>query len=83
MGYKGVVKNNVVVLEDGVQLPDGTEVEVITQGWWLSEEARRNALNKEAFQKWLSDCDKHRERMKKTKDSVQIIHELREERSNR
>jgi len=32
MGYKGVVKDNVIVLEQGVKLPDGTEVEVITQG---------------------------------------------------
>ena len=26
--FKGTVKNNVVVLKEGVQLPDGTEVEV-------------------------------------------------------
>ena len=25
--YKGVVKDNIVVLEDGAQLPDGAEVE--------------------------------------------------------
>jgi hypothetical protein len=33
MGYKGVVKDNVIVLEQGVELPEGTEVEVIAQGW--------------------------------------------------
>jgi hypothetical protein len=29
MGYKGVVKDNIIVLEKGVKLPEGTEVEVI------------------------------------------------------
>jgi len=28
VGYKGVVKDNVIVLEQGVKLPEGTEVEV-------------------------------------------------------
>ena len=29
MNYKGIVKNNVVILEKGVKLPDGTSVEII------------------------------------------------------
>ena len=33
MGYKGVVKDNVIVLEKGVKLPEGTEVEITTPGW--------------------------------------------------
>lgn len=28
MGYRGVVKGNVVVLEEGIVLPEGTRVEV-------------------------------------------------------
>jgi len=83
MGYKGVVKDNVIVLEQGVKLPEGMEVEVIAQGWWMPEEARRNATDKRAFKRWLAKCDRHRERMKETTDSVQIIREMREERASR
>lgn len=32
MSYKGVVKGNVVILEKGVNLPDGTSVEIIPEG---------------------------------------------------
>ncbi len=32
MHYKGVVKDNVITLEEGVKLPDGTSVEVIPKG---------------------------------------------------
>jgi hypothetical protein len=28
MGYKGIVKGNVVLLEAGVQLPDGLQVDI-------------------------------------------------------
>ncbi len=83
MGYKGVVKDNVIILEQGVKLPDGTEVEVITHGWWMSEEARRNATDKESFRKLLDECDELRKQMPKTTDSVQIIREMREERASR
>ena len=83
MGYKGVVKDNVIVLEQGVKLPKGTEVEVIAQGWWMSEEARRNATDKESFRKLLDECDELRKQMPKTTDSVQIIREMREERASR
>ena len=83
MGYKGVVKDNVIVLEEGVKLPEGTEVEVMPQGWWMSEEAKRNATDKEAFRKWLARCSKHRKQMPMTTDSVQIIREMREARTSR
>ncbi len=32
MGYRGVVKGNVVVLEEGIALPEGTAVEVTPLG---------------------------------------------------
>jgi len=83
MGYKGVVKDNVIVLEQGVKLPDGTEVEVIAQGWWMSEEARLNATDKKSFKRLLDECDELRKQMPKTTDSVQIIREMREERASR
>jgi len=87
MGYKGVVKNNAIVLEDDVELPEGAEVEVITEGWWLSDEARRIAKDRDALQKWLTECDQLRARIRSemgvTTDSVQIIREMREARANR
>ena len=83
MGYKGVVKDNVIVLEDGIKLPEGAEVQVLPQGWWMSEEAKRNATDKEAFRRLLAECDKLREQMPETTDSVKIIHEMREARADR
>lgn len=32
VNYKGVVKDNVIILEKGVKLPDGTSVEIIPKG---------------------------------------------------
>ena len=43
--YKGVVKNNVIVLENGVQLPEGAKVEVRLPKK-LSEEKRRQAFER-------------------------------------
>ena len=83
MGYKGVVKGSVIVLENGVKLPEGTEVEVTTKGWWMSEEAKRNATDKESFRKLLDECVELRKQMPETTDSVKIIREMREERANR
>jgi len=83
MGYKGVVKDNVIVLEEGVKLPEGTEVQVFPQGWWMSEEAMRNATDKKAFKRLLAECDRLREQMPETTDSVKIIREMREARANR
>jgi len=83
MGYKGVVKDNVIVLEKGVKLPEGTEVQVVPQGWWMSEEAMRNATDKKAFKRLLAECDRLREQMPETTDGVKIIREMREARANR
>ena len=44
--YKGIVKENVVVLEAGTQLPDGTRVEVrLTQQPQKRSEAFARVLN--------------------------------------
>ena len=82
MGYKGVVKDNVIVLEKGVKLPEGTAVEVTAQGWWMSDAAMRNATDKEAFRRLLDECAELRKQMPETVDSVKIIREMREERSS-
>jgi len=40
--FKGTVKNNVVVLDEGVNLPEGAEVEVrVSNRQWRREEAFR------------------------------------------
>jgi predicted DNA-binding antitoxin AbrB/MazE fold protein len=83
VGYKGVVKDGVVILEQDVELPEGAEVEVILKGWWLSEEAKQNATDKKAFKKLIEECNKLREQMPETTDSVKIIREMREARANR
>ena len=82
MAYKGVLKDNVIVLENGVKLPKGMEVEVTTQGWWMSEEARRNATDKESFRKLLDECAELRKQMPETTDSVEIIREMQAPRSS-
>jgi hypothetical protein len=44
--YKGIVKNNVVILETGAHLPDGAEVEVrLLANRKRREEAFRRVLN--------------------------------------
>jgi hypothetical protein len=45
--FRGTVKNNVVVLEDGIHLPEGAEVDVVLP-------ARRRRL-KEAVERLLAD----------------------------
>lgn len=49
MTYRGVVRGNVIVLQAGVQLPEGTEVEVIPRegasgGIPREEQDKRKAL---------------------------------------
>ena len=74
MGYKGVVKGNVIVLENGVNLPEGTEVEVTTKGWWMSEEAKRNATDKESFRRLLDKCAELRKQMPKALPPSDPLH---------
>ena len=81
MRYKGVMKDGVIVLEESMKLLEGTEVEVIIQSWWMSEEAKRNATDKEAFRRLLDERAELRKQMPETTDSVKIIREMPEERS--
>ena len=83
MKCKGVVKNGVVVLEQGAELPECAEVEVIVKDWWMSKEAKRNATDKKSFKKLIDECDRLSEEMPETTDSVKIIREMREARANR
>lgn len=52
---KGVVKNNVVVLEEGAQLPEGTEVEVRVRRSKAEREAERRRKIKEAIDQILAN----------------------------
>jgi hypothetical protein len=53
--FKGTVKKNVVVLEEGVELPDGTVVEVRVPARRERQEARKRAKLKEAVQRILEN----------------------------
>jgi hypothetical protein len=80
MTCKGVIRNNVVILEEGVQLPDGLRVTVIPE-----EEIFSNVA---AEDEWLKICDEVREAIRArvggyAGDSVQELRELREERADR
>jgi len=48
----------------------------------MSEEAMRNATDKEAFRKLLDECAKLRKQMPEKADSVKTIREMRAERSS-
>jgi len=81
MTCKGVVKNNVVILEGGVQLPDGLRVTVMPE-----EETVFGDIT--AGDEWLEICDEVREAIRARAggyagNSVEELRELREERSSR
>lgn len=77
MAYRGIVKDNVVVLEKGVRLPEGTLVDVIPHE--DAEPAKRD--RQKQMREWLAGARKVREKMSVSKDSVEVLRELREERS--
>jgi hypothetical protein len=57
--FNGVVKNNVVVLEDGAQLPEGTEVEVRPRRSKAEREAERRRKIQEAVDQILANQITH------------------------
>ncbi|MCZ6677755.1 MAG: hypothetical protein O7E52_10950 [Candidatus Poribacteria bacterium] len=82
MPYTGIIKNQVVVLEEGVLLPEGTKVTVFPE----NNEVRR----KELREKW-NRFDEGAERVFQqllaevgtTSDSVEILRRLRDARADR
>ena len=68
MGYKGIVKGNVVVLEEGVTLPEGLQVDIVPVkepqpgspaallGVWGSDDVPDDAWD--AVEKALEDLDR-------------------------
>lgn len=55
--YRGVVKNGVIVLDDGVRLPDGTVVEVRVEVGWRSEAFERVLRHRQQNAGYLVNMD--------------------------
>jgi hypothetical protein len=79
MIYKGVVKGNVIQLEDDVTLPDGMRVTVAPE----EPTASRGEKPSITLQEWLHEARQVRAQLPKTSDSVDILRQLREERASR
>jgi hypothetical protein len=77
--YRGVVKGNVVHLEDEASLPDGLRVSVIPE-----EEFRNRAVeHPQNLKAWLQEARQVRAQLPGTSDSVDMLRQLREERASR
>ena len=79
MIYKGVVKGNVVQLEDAVTLPEGLRVSVIPE----EPASSRGVPHSVTLQAWLREARQVRAYLPKTSDSVDILRRMREERARR
>jgi hypothetical protein len=83
MTCTGVVRDGRVELEGDAVLPEGTRVRVIPEAAPEAAAETREPAQKMDLGEWLEMVRKHREGMPMTGDSVEILRELREERSNR
>lgn len=81
MPYKGVVKDKVIVLEGKTQLPEGTKVEVIPESEKQASQVSKK--REEIMARLWATTEAIFKESGMTSDSVEIIRELREERSNR
>jgi hypothetical protein len=73
--YRGIVKGNVVQLEDEATLPEGMRVSVIPE-----EQIREVTIKYPmALKAWLQEARQVRAQLPKTGDSVTILRQLREE----
>jgi hypothetical protein len=79
MIYKGIVKGHVIQLEDDVTLPDGMRVTVTPE----EQTGNRVLQSSLSLQAWLHEARQVRAQLPKTSDSVDILHQLREERASR
>ena len=79
MIYRGVVKGNVVHLEDEASLPEGLRVSVIP------EEEFRNVVveHPQNLKAWLQEARQVRAQLPETGDSVDMLRQLREGRASR
>jgi hypothetical protein len=79
MIYKGIVKGNVIQLEDDVTLPDGMRVTVAPEEPTVS----RGLKPAITLPEWLHEARQVRAQLPRTSDSVDILRQLREERARR
>jgi hypothetical protein len=79
MTYKGIVKGKLIELEGDVTLPEGTRVSVIPE-----ESATVNIPAPPlSLKAWLQEARQIRSQLPKTSDSVEILRQLRDQRTNR
>ena len=79
MIYRGIVKGNVVHLEDEASLPEGLRVSVIPE-----EEFRSVVVeHPQNLKAWLQEARQVRAQLPETSDSVDMLRQLREERASR
>lgn len=74
MIYKGVFKGKVVALEGDVVLPQGTRVSVIPE--------QPAIVPQQSLREWLQEARQLRARLPMTRDSVEILQQLRERRAS-
>jgi hypothetical protein len=79
MIYKGVVRGNVIHLEDEGTLPEGMRVTVTPE----EPVASRGLKPSITLQEWLHEARQVRAQLPRTSDSVDILRQLREERASR
>jgi hypothetical protein len=79
MIYKGVVKGNVVQLEEAITLPEGMRVSVIPE-----ESVPRGGMQPLfTLHTWVQEARQVRAHLPPTRDSVELLQQLREERASR
>lgn len=79
MVCKGVVKGNIIELEGGATLPEGTRVSVIPEHP-LTVSAPRHPMT---LKEWLREARQVRAQLPQTSDSVEVLRQLREGRASR
>jgi len=79
MTYRGIVRGNVIELEGGATLPEGTRVSVIPEQP-MTINGTQHPMSLKA---WLQEARQVRAQFPQTSDSVEILRELRERRASR
>ena len=79
MTYRGIVKEGLIELEGDVTLAEGTRVSV-TPEEPLAIDSRTSTMT---LKEWLQGARQVRAQLTRTGDSVEILRQLREERTNR
>ena len=76
MTYKGIARGNVIELEGGATLPEGTRVDIIPEQPFTGNVLQRPLT----LQEWRQEARQVRAQLPQTSDSVEILQQLREKR---